>query len=244
MFKIAAIGGFAEKYVDRCLQSFMDQTFSEWEMQVIVDPTGDKTYENALPLASDKIRVKLNETRQYALKNVVDAIALLKPADDDIIIPMDLDDWLAHKNVLEIVNGKYLADPKLLLTYGSWIAFPNPKERTNNGAYTAEDFQGNLRKVRWKCTSLKTYKYKLWKHVQDIDLRDVRGNYYKVTWDLAMIWPMLEMAGFNRIQFIPDILYIYNKESEYSDDKIHLREQMYITDYLASKKPYAYKETL
>ena len=61
MFKIAAIGGFAEKYVDRCLKSFLNQTFPEWEMQVIVDPTGDKTYENALPFACDKIHIKLNE---------------------------------------------------------------------------------------------------------------------------------------------------------------------------------------
>ena len=242
MFKIAAVGGFAEKYVGKCLQSFLDQNFYDWEMQVIVDPTGDKTYENSLPFASDKIHVKLNETRQYALHNIVDAIALLKPKDDDITIPMDLDDWLAHSNVLETVNDKYLADLNLLLTYGSWEAFPNLKERTNNGIYTEEDFQGKFRKVCWKCSSLKTFKYKLWKNVKDMDLRDIQGNYFRVTWDLAMFWPMLEMAGYNRILHIPEILYIYNQETQFNDSKIHVREQMFNTDYLAGKKSYAYKE--
>jgi hypothetical protein len=178
------------------------------------------------------------------LHNIIEAIEMLNPADDDIIIPMDLDDWLENAGVLKLVNEKYLANPKLLLTYGNLIEFPETREKIKHESYTEQDFQGKFRKLGWKCRSLKTFKYKLWKHVKDIDLRDMYGDYFRVTWDLAMFWPMLEMAGFHRIQYIPDILYVYNKESPHNDDKVHVRDQMYNTDYLAARKSYAYLENM
>jgi glycosyltransferase involved in cell wall biosynthesis len=245
MFKIVNVGGYAEKYAGKCLQSYLDQTFSDWEMLVVIDPVGDKTYENALPYASDKIHIKLNNTRQYALHNIVEGIKTLNPADDDIIIPMDLDDWLKHKDVLGYVYDKYTSNPNILLTYGSQELYPQTDEKSGNEGYTDEDFkQEKFRKVCWKCRSLKTFKYKLWKHVKDEDLRDIYGEYYRVTWDLAMFWPMLEMSGYNRILNIPEILYVYNKETAYNDDKIHVRNQMWTTDYLANRSSYSYKEVL
>jgi len=59
-----------------------------------------------------------------------------------------------------------------------------------------------------------------------------------------MFWPMLETAGFKRIAKIDEILYVYNKESPYNDDKVHVRQQMFNTDLLASKPSYPYKEIL
>jgi glycosyltransferase involved in cell wall biosynthesis len=242
MFKIVVIGGYAEKYIEKCLTSICTQTEKDWKVQVLLDPVGDKTYEKALPFASDKISIKLNNTRQYGMHNIIDCINLLDPEDEDIIATVDADDWLFLSNSLEIVKNKYLENKNLLITHGSWVGYPNASCPTNNGAYSREDFERGLRKVDWRATHLRTFKYKVWKYVRDADLRNYDGRYYTVSWDIAMMWPMLEMAGYDRILFINEPMYVYNSETPYNDYKVDLRFQMSNERYLASLTPYLYRE--
>lgn len=242
MLKIVVIGGYAEKYVSRCLESLCSQTETDWEAQVVLDPIGDKTYENSLRFSSDKIKIKLNDTRQYGLHNIVDGIKLLNPKDDDIIVTIDADDWLYTKESLGIVKDKYAQNSEILVTHGSWVGYPNESCPTNNWAYSLSDFEKGIRKVDWRASHLRTFKYKIWKYVDDLDLRDYSGQYYKVSWDLALMWPMVEMAGFNRVLFIPEKIYVYNLETPFNDFKTELREQCSNSRYLASLKPYQRRE--
>lgn len=242
MFKIAVIGGYAEKYIDRCLNSIVNQTETDWNAQIVLDPIGDKTYENSLKFSSDKIKIKLNNIRQYGLHNIVDCINLLNPEDEDIIITVDADDWLFSKDSLKILKDKYLENKSLLVTHGSWVGYPNPSCPTNNGAYSKEDFDKGIRKVNWRATHLRTFKYKIWKHVLDKSLKNPKGEYYRVSWDIAMMWPMLEMAGYGRVLFINEPMYVYNSETPYNDYKIDLRFQMANEKYLSGLSPYTYKE--
>ena len=128
------------------------------------------------------------------------------------------------------------------MTHGSWTAFPNPRVVNNNAPYTRKEFEKNIRKCAWRGSHLRTFKYKVWKHIKDEDLKDDKGRYYRTAWDCAFMWPMIEMAGINRVQFIPDILYVYNQETPFGDAHVHLREQMFYTDYIAAKPPYSYRE--
>lgn len=244
MFCIVIVGGPVEKYIDRCLHSVVAQDVSDWKACVVLDPTGDATIERAEKYTTDsRIKVLSNSMQLYAVPNIIQSILQMGPKDDDVIVTLDADDWFSGPDTLSIVKKYYDADPNLLLTYGSWVSYPNYDAITNCKPYSQEDFDKGVRKVDWRATHLRTFKYKVWKYVQDQDLRNEQGEYFKSGWDLAIMWPMLEMAGLSRTKFLSEKLYIYNQETPFNDSKLRLKEQMAYADYIAAMKPYSYRDT-
>ena len=73
------------------------------------------------------------------------------------------------------------------------------------------------------------------------DLLDKKGQYFQVAWDLAIMFPMLEMAG-NRQEFMQDLLYVYNDQNPISDHKIRRREQILVAQEIRTKKRYKKKK--
>jgi len=168
MFRIVIVGGPAEGYIKECLQSLQAQTVTDWTACVVLDPVGDKTIEQAESFcgADPRIKVISNAERKFALWNTCVSIESMPCEPEDILVSIDADDWLAGSNSLEVVKAAYDSDPKLLLTYGSWLPFPNPKANTNTKApYTEADFKVNIRKMSWRASHLKTFKHKLWAKV-------------------------------------------------------------------------------
>jgi glycosyltransferase involved in cell wall biosynthesis len=236
--KILIVGGPVEKYIDRCLNSISTQHYNKWEAQIVLDPYGDKSEEFALKWVSDKIHLQVNNRRMFAIPNLLRAAELLKPKDNDILITVDADDWLLDDNALDIIVRYYRAFPNLLLTHGSWVPFPFAPCNTNNAPYDKMHFETNIRKYDWRASHLRTFKYILWKNIKDKDLKDQNGNYFQSAWDLALMWPMLEMAGYERVKFVPELLYVYNMENPASDTRLRIHQQMYYSNYIAAKKPY------
>jgi glycosyltransferase involved in cell wall biosynthesis len=243
MLKAVVITGAAEQFIGACLESIKKQSYTDWSCQVVVDPICDRTVDIAQSYAGDNIRVHINEQRGYALPNTIKAIGLSNPQDDDIILTIDGDDWLYSENAFKIVAKAYEENPELLLTHGSWKSWPAELPEHNNYPYTKEDFAGNLRKTKWRASQLRTFKHKLWKHIKDEDLRDGYGDYFISAGDCAYMWPMMEMAGYDRIKFIPEEIYTYNIANPYSDHRTKLRAQMYFTNYIAAKPQYKIKDT-
>jgi glycosyltransferase involved in cell wall biosynthesis len=239
VLKVMVVGGYAERYIERCIESVYSQKYENWECQVILDPVGDNSYDKAVKYQNKKLKVKLNEIRQYGLANFLEASKLLNPLDNDIMVMLDADDWLASPDTFSILISKYIKNPKLLLTHGTWESYPPIGISSRwNYPYTQEDFKTGVRKIAWRASHLRTCKYKLWKRVKDEDLRDPSGKYFTVTWDLAFMFPMLEMAGFNRVEFIPEILYIYNMETPFNDYKINSNTQVNTETYIRNRPPY------
>ena len=240
MFRIAVPTWNTERYIAKSLSSVLIQKENNYTCCVVVDPSTDKTdYIVKETIGKDpRFKIITNGVQKYALANIIDSINYQSPEDDDIIVLLDGDDWLINDNVLSIIKGYYDRDPSLLVTHGSWVAYPNPNAITNNAPYTEEDFRNNIRKVSWRASHLRTFKYKVWKKIKDSDFRDENNNYFRSAWDLAIMWPILEMATYKRVKFVPDILYVYNQETPYGDGHMRLREQMYLTDYIAGMKPY------
>jgi len=230
MFRFMVIGGPAENYIEKCLESITTQNYTNWTAQVILDPVGDNTYNKSLKYQSNKLRTKLNTERLYNVANFLEASRLLNPQNEDVMVMIDADDWLASNQVLSILKENYDSKPDLLVTHGSWKPYPKPNI-TNNFPYTEYEFKNNIRKFTWRGSHLRTCKYKIWKHLKEEDLKDQNGKFYSVTGDLALMFPLLE------------ILYIYNQETPFSDDKMKLDIQRQTTDYIASRPSYPYMET-
>jgi len=244
MYKIIIIGGPAENYIQRCLNSIINQDLEDWEACVVLDPVGDGTYEKAKEFSSDKIKVILNEERMFALPNIIRCVKELNPSDEDVLVTVDADDWLEGPSALTKLDDYYKRNPELLVTHGSWQQFPNRDEITNNGAYSEIDFRKGIRKVPFRASHLRTFKYKLWKRIKEEDLKGPDGKFYPSAWDLSFMWPLLEMAGIKRVQYIPEVLYNYNQETPFNDAKVRLEEQCRLTDYQAGLTPYQYAEDI
>jgi len=46
-------------------------------------------------------------------------------------------------------------------------------------------------------------------------MKDVSGDFYKMTYDVAIMYPILEMAGHSKVAFNDTILYIYRSSNLY-----------------------------
>lgn len=246
MYRIVIIGWKAEKYIDRCLSSLISQELKDWTTCVVLDPSDDRTVEIANSYAKKDSRIKVisNTAQMYALPNIIKSINEQTPRDDDVIVTLDADDWFAGPNTLSILDSYYKRKPEILVTHGSWVQYPNPSIPGNNAPYSAAEWEKGIRKVDWHASHLRTFKYKVWKHVRDEDLRDPGGLYFQVAWDLAIMFPVMEIAGQGRVQFIPEKIYVYNRETPYNDCKMRLTEQTRVANYIRAKTPYSYLKDL
>lgn len=247
MIKIVVVGWRAGHYINKCLQSINNQIEKNWECCVVLDPSNDNTYQFAKEYTSDKIKVIQNTERKYAICNIVTSINTMNPQDEDIITIVDADDWLFGNDSLGIMHSYYINRPTTLCTHGSWQGYPNPNLKTNNGPYQKWEFDQGIRRATlgsWKGSHLKSFKYKVFKHInQNRDFKDRNGNWLKSSYDLSLMPPALEMAGFGRVQYIPDILYVYNRQTNFNDDKVDPCMQDNCTNYLVSLPPYTRLES-
>lgn len=243
MFRIAIIGWKAEEYIERCISSVISQDFKDWTACVIIDPSEDRTAEMAERLTKQDSRIKFiaNKVRMFALPNFVQSIREQQPQDEDILVTLDADDWFAGPDTLSIVDSYYKRNPEILVTHGSWISYPNPSVPNINIPYTSAEWERGIRKG-FHASHLRTFKYKVWKHVKDEDLRDSNGLYIQVAGDVAIMSPVLEMAGRDRVQFIPELIYVYNQETPYNCHKLKAEKQTQSAEYTINRTPYSYRD--
>ena len=112
------------------------------------------------------------------------------------------------------------------------IPGPEPSE------YPEDVISNNTyRKDSWRASHLRTFRRHLWDRLDPEDLKDDNGEFYKMTYDQAIMLPLLEMAG-DRCKYIPEILHVYNKQNPLNVDKIKAAEQAQLAQVIRSKKPY------
>ncbi|MBM3893480.1 glycosyltransferase family 2 protein [Candidatus Dependentiae bacterium] len=184
-----------------------------------------------------QLRVKLivNKTNQGACANLYTMIDTLPP--DSIVITLDGDDWLATPSVLSLINKVY-NKYDVLLTYGTYQRYPytgKPSEYCKVlPAHVIE--QNGFRAYPWVTSQLRTFKASLFQRIQKEDLC-YQGAFLKMTYDLGIMFPMLEMAG-KRSLFIPDVLYIYNYATPINDAKVNYHLQNQLARYIRAKEKY------
>ena len=66
---------------------------------------------------------------------------------------------------------------------------------------------------------------------------DPSGAFYRMAWDQAIMFPMLEMSGY-RARFINEALYIYNAVNPISDCKIDRELQRSLEAAIRMQKRY------
>ena len=230
----------SEKYIKKCLNSIIKQTYKNYQVNVIDDCSTDYSYELALEICNryENFDICKNPRRLGALNNINKLLSLnIEAPSKTINILVDGDDYLYSGDVLDILYEKYL-NTNCLITYGSHLS----SKGIQGKKYPHLIRKLNLyRKYFWYASHLKTFRHDLWLSINKSDLLTHNGNYFSVASDLAIMFPMLEMAG-DRQEFIKEILYVYNDKNPISDHKIRRKEQILAAKEIREKKRYKAKK--
>jgi hypothetical protein len=236
-FKIITPFYNCEQWITKTIESLKRQTYGNFECVLVDDISTDGSYEvvESEIKNDDRFTLVRNDVKKYALGNIVRSIEQLNCDDEDVIILLDGDDWLASHATLDFLNSNY---EDHLMTYGSYAYNPGGRRGPEPSEYPEEVVSGNLfRKDDWRASHLRSFKYKLWKNLDLNDLKDEDGDYYKMTYDQAIMLPLLEMAA-ERSKYIPEVLHIYNKDNPLNVDKIKAKKQSDLAQEIRSKTPY------
>ena len=229
----------AEKYLAKCIRSIKSQRHQNFVCTLIDDMSTDMSCGVVSHLIADDDRFQLikNKKKKYALSNIVTSIEQNKCLDEDVVILLDGDDWFASTRSLDKLCDTY-ENTDCLLTYGSYVIYPWGVRGPEPSKYPDEIIENNsYRKDEWRASHLRTFKYKLWKHLNHDDLKDEEGKFYEMTYDQAIMLPLLEMSG-PRAKYISEILHVYNKENPLNIDKSKAEQQISIAREIRQKKPY------
>lgn len=226
-----------KEWCEKTLLSVLSQKYSNFRAIYTDDCSTDGTAEEAERVLSkhDKNkRVKLikNEERLFAVRNIYNMVHSCD--DDEIILILDGDDWMNGPNVLTRLNEEY--QKGVWMTYGQYISYHDqeigcsctiPREIIETGLF---------RRYKWCSSHLRTFYAWLYKMIKQEDLMHF-GKWLTMSGDLAIMFPMLEMAG-PKQSFIPDILYVYNYTSPLNDGKVNRNLQIELERKIRSMPKY------
>lgn len=221
-----------EKWCDKNLSSITEQNYSNFRVIYVNDASKDNTLKIAQKYkALSKVPFQIidNPVNLGALQNIYNAVQTCR--DEEIVVLVDGDDWLAHDMVLNRLNQAY-ANPDIWITYGQHIYYPSYKK-----GHCRKMLKKPIRKQDWVFSHVKTFQAGLFKKIQKNDfLQDEK--FFSMASDLAFMYPMLEMAINGHIYFMEDVLYIYNRSSPINDDKLDRKHQLLCESIIRKKRAY------
>ncbi|MBY0110256.1 MAG: glycosyltransferase family 2 protein [Candidatus Babeliaceae bacterium] len=221
------------------IESLVNQTYKHWHATIIIDCANDQTEELIRLYIEEnhlehKITIIVNTENQGALSNIYHAVTACPP--HKVIGLLDGDDWLAHETVLEYLSEIY-EKKNIWMTYGQFELWP--ENRVGHCRPYPENIikENSFRYLHGTLPShFRTFYAWLFQLIKKRDLL-YEGKFFPVTWDLAMMLPMIEMAGKHH-KCISKILYIYNIQNPLNDFKLHTELQAKLDRYIRTKKRY------
>ena len=232
----------SEEWIGACIESILTQSYPNYKLFVIDDCSTDSTWD---VIRQYGVYAKRNKHRVGALANLVYGIKQFNK--QDIIVTVDGDDILSEDGVLTYLNEVYQQD--VWLTYGSFKPVSGRYEgtcQTLANTYTVNEqgkwvrnyltTQTYRQSTVWVTSHLRTFRKWLWDKINPEDLKE-NGEYYKMAWDMAFMYPMIEMAG-EHILFIRKIMYIYNDKNPLCDGTVNSKLQIATGKSIQQKQIY------
>lgn len=164
------------------------------------------------------------------LENLTEAIAPLHP--ETVIALVDGDDYLAHNFALARAVSEHKA--------GAWVTYGSFSQSDGKAGFAqaysdAEDY----RRTPWRMTHLKTFRAGLFQRIDRADLF-FEGDWIDRGDDPAFMWPIAEMAGRDRVVFVPACLYVYSLSTAWETraTRSELAHERAIVEAVRWRKPY------
>ncbi len=206
-------------YYKWSLDSVFSQQYKNFHVIYVDDCSSDGTYDLAKDYVfehdmQDRFVLLHNDERRRALANLYYAIHSCNPTD--IIVILDGDDRFAHEHVLQRINRAY-SNPNIWLTYGQFREYPSGAFGFCR-AYPRRVIEGRGFRYHMDTPShLSTFYAALFHKICKDDLM-FQGDFFSTTYDLAIMFPMIEMARYHFL-FITEVLVDYNGANPINDHK-------------------------
>jgi len=226
----------AESYIERCVGSILTQDYQNYRVLFVDDASTDNGFDL---IDDDKKFIKIkNQENKGLLYNYATYLPMYAN-EGDIIIVVDGDDALQGNKVLSYLNDFY-NEHNCLVTYGQSLWTDGRKGFAR--PYTEQEFN-NLRRTQFLASHLRTFKYTCFKELMNQDpnfdcFKDKNGNFYMMAGDVATMYPIMEIAGFNSVKYIDKILHLYNFHNPISDHMKNQQLQWYINNEINNKKQF------
>ena len=211
-----------EHFIEKCIQSLLDQSFKDFVCYITDDLSTDKTVEMARSVIKNDPRFIIieNKIKMYQPGNYDQVIRNnANIADHEVCVELDGDDWFSDHEVLQRIANVYQ-------NRFTWLA---------NGSFEYQDGRSgfaqkpsiwkSIRKQNFTLTHIRTWRAFLWRKILVSDLKDSKGQYY-------------EMAGIFHYRFLKEINYVYNESNPINDHKVHMQKVNRLVKEIRSKKPY------
>lgn len=208
------------QYYKGNLNSILKQEYKNYHVLYVDDCSSDGTYGLVKKYiedndAEDKIILLRNKKRRKALANLYYAIHSCNPSD--IVLILDGDDQFSTDQVMNRINTVY-AEGDTWLTYGQFRMVPGGQIGFCQ-AYPRNIIDRNgFRYYPATPSHLRTFYAGLFHKISLDDLL-FQGDFFPMTYDLAIMFPMIEMARTHH-RFIPDVLVDYNSSNPINDHKV------------------------
>ena len=238
-FKIIVPFYNTEAWIGKCISSLRKQHYDNFKCYLVDDLSTDNSHEAAAKAIGGDKRFKIakNKEKSHALGNIVKTINKIECEDEDVVVILDGDDWLASSYSLDTLANVY-DEENCLMTYGSYVYNPSGIRGVEPSQYPDRVVEENsFREDTWRASHLRSFKHEVWKGLKDNDLKDKQGNYYKMAYDQAIMLPLLEISG-RRAKYVEETLYVYNKNNPLNVDKIKALEQSQTAQEIRKKKRY------
>jgi len=234
-FLVFTAGFNSQKWVKKNIQSVKKQTYKNFLHIVVDDATTDRTAGLIERFKHDRMVSYRNKKNIRWVSNALQYIDKHTESEEDVIVVVDMDDWLPDRGVLQKLHDIYM-EHDCWMTCGGYAEFSGKsiKKAVRKSPIT------NGRKIREMgfYSHLKSFKSFLWKNINKNDLRGPDGEYVRCTYDRAIMYPMGEMASIDKIHYIDELMYIYNTSNPLSVCKIERRNQKKYKGWFRKKKSY------
>jgi len=220
-----------EEWVEYCIASILNQTYSNYEVTYIDDASTDNTYDKVIEIVGElpNWNVIRNSENRGAMYNYFHNLNDYVQDPQEIIIHLDGDDWLYDETVLEKLNTFY-NEKDCWMTYGGFIVWNGPDAESTLPWPQSTPHPDYIHKHKlyrqdhWRASHLRTYRAFLLQAIKLEDLKSLEDRkYYWHASDLAFQYPCMEMCPEDKIQVVDFFDCVYN-HSKANQVRTHERE--------------------
>ena len=196
----------AEKNLENLSESLISQKEENWSCILIDDMSTDRSVKKMKEIAAKdkRFHVHVNETKKYALRNIVENARLFQEREDVVIAVIDGDDQLCNNNTVGILEKEYESGSMVVWTGHKWDV---------NGMNISKEIPENVDPYSWPWVSshLRTFSSSMLKGISDKNFKDTGGKWFKRGYDQALMLPILSRTS--KRKYVPEICYQYNINS-------------------------------
>lgn len=223
-----------ENWIDKTIESVKNQTH-DFLCIVVNDCSTDNTLQLiSQQIANDSRFILINNEKNMGVLYNHYTIAHSEYVnDEDVLICLDGDDRLSDENVITRIAGYY--ESNYLVTIGGMDLVTEIK-LDDTIIEARSKYIGSWELTRF-FQHIKTFKAFLFRKIE-LEMFLINGNFYECSGDVAIMKPLIELAGEDRVLFTNECNYIYNTNNPISDFRIKSKLQQEMNQHISKKPKY------